>query len=531
VSQSIRSDRISESTIARMAGNIASNDAAEAWLVGGTHRRAAVQAAVATARDIARQVECTQPDPHLLSGADAKAFIADATAEEAGPAQPGAQQAPPPDTAAHVLELSPSDAYKLGWHDAKADEGAGPRYSVEDLASWISPLRGASEMAGPGGTFKVPLVRSGAEPGERDLPLNGKLSTFALASERAPDPPDGGATPERQARDLLLRLGVAGDWSSGDLVELANLFAENRHLNQTVAVERDEVVRLQRARIGDAETAGRLMSEVEGLKSEVQRLTAEAADLRQRLLVPDPALTVPVEVCLGCGAQTHVRGDCGCPAGTGTREVRAISEAEYRQKAKAVRAALLGPGMPDAGHPPTAEMARSLRTSHDKLLEEVRVLREQLGPRVDELKAQLADALHQIEALKGLRPDERRIAATAAASALRRSAEEIENSLRTPVVSDRQLLLNCLNWYWAQAANLDPLPGAELSGQNAAINTRLQSGVCPTCTSPDRARHPAMQHEGEVQPCGDPWHGVPRDAHAPEVDAARTWTGRKDGAQ
>ena len=29
---------------------------------------------------------------------------------------------------------------------------------------------------------------------------------------------------------------------------------------------------------------------------------------------------------------------------------------------------------------------------------------------------------------------------------------------------------------------------------------------CPTCDSPNPKLHPAIQHEGEVSVCPDPWH-------------------------
>jgi hypothetical protein len=33
-----------------------------------------------------------------------------------------------------------------------------------------------------------------------------------------------------------------------------------------------------------------------------------------------------------------------------------------------------------------------------------------------------------------------------------------------------------------------------------------EQGRCPTCHSPGKNLHPAVQFEGEVQPCEDDWH-------------------------
>lgn len=33
-----------------------------------------------------------------------------------------------------------------------------------------------------------------------------------------------------------------------------------------------------------------------------------------------------------------------------------------------------------------------------------------------------------------------------------------------------------------------------------------RSHRCPRCDSPQPQLHPAVQHEGEVEICGDPWH-------------------------
>lgn len=45
---------------------------------------------------------------------------------------------------------------------------------------------------------------------------------------------------------------------------------------------------------------------------------------------------------------------------------------------------------------------------------------------------------------------------------------------------------------------------APVAVHSAAILREVKE--CPSCGSPDPAKHPAMQFEGEVQPCPNAWH-------------------------
>lgn len=543
----LQSGGITEADVLQAAGAIVGH-VPEDWMPG-KNRASAVKAAVVTARMLSAEIRLTGPVLHVPLG-DVVEFVRGL--------RDSATEAP-------LLRMSHDPA---GYVAARIDE------HFEDTLS--------AEHAG--------MERRGCEPD------GGLLRTGRPLTEHEESGAVTAGPNEREARDLLLRMGIAADVDLRQLVDVFNrveVLQAARGEDQQRLLHYEGAIAELRQKLTDTE------AQLDAVRGESARrrdaLDKALARELERGMVPDGALMVPVEVCLGCNQQVHVRGDCGCPAGTGTRQVFAISEAEYRAKAKAVRQALLGPGVQDSGHPPTAEMAKALRDAYTRQLaecdrakallsevgdENTRLQRERIGDaeRIGRHMSEVAklEALRKgdFEAIRLLMGEVHALQQAATARevrCLRRAAEEIENSMRNPVVSDRELLLNGIAWYRAQADNLEGVPvdpvqqhavtlhggtpgggktlrmtmdrfcptcgsqhtqvvravaKAAPEGQPPGVaetcwdewhgesneevrkarQVRLSGHRCPTCDSPDPGRHPAVQHEGEVQVCRDVWH-------------------------
>lgn len=77
-----------------------------------------------------------------------------------------------------------------------------------------------------------------------------------------------------------------------------------------------------------------------------------------------------------------------------------------------------------------------------------------------------------------------------------------------------EMVWRTLQWMRDAGANADdPMSdphrvrtaGEQLSKMLSEKQADLERN-CPSCHSPDPKLHPAMQHEGKVQPCRDEWH-------------------------
>jgi hypothetical protein len=66
--------------------------------------------------------------------------------------------------------------------------------------------------------------------------------------------------------------------------------------------------------------------------------------------------------------------------------------------------------------------------------------------------------------------------------------------------------------WWAANTIVGGLHGGKfserLAANRAAASQAPRPRNCPTCNSPQPKLHPAVQWEGEVQPCADQWHAA-----------------------
>lgn len=90
-----------------------------------------------------------------------------------------------------------------------------------------------------------------------------------------------------------------------------------------------------------------------------------------------------------------------------------------------------------------------------------------------------------------------RVVEKARAEQLAASVEIIEDLLRSmPLSGNGEDLCE----WGARAAYASAIAAIRAQG------AKMKSDRCPSCSSPSPRLHPAVQHEGEVRLCRDPWH-------------------------